>query len=447
MPLACFVLLSMISVRVKAMAECEPVDELYFVGNKKTNITEFVEAVVSYGQPVLIRNLATGLNWQAFSLWRNQSYLVEALGGDLTIKKQLNDSTFTLHNPKFPFHPTPSKKYSLEKISTNSFVSNVFDEVNTVDGTQSYYYFSGELPESMEDDVKNEPLKVKHVDKSKSHSVLWVGSEGVKAQLHYDISYNFFTQIVGNKTFTLYNPANYRYLKLYPSIHPARRQSQVQNYSTLNVSSITANLGEGDVLYVPPFWLHTVHSSSKHSISISTVSASKIEYFWSFVDKQQIALHKLKPGIQRILGVRIYVEALMHSLSINTKEFMALLWDTRYSRIYDYLDNTVASNLLDVDEIIGESQSVHYKRFNCNDFALLKKVALVLSDVNDKTSEMLGSIVQSISKQIVDLKSDNVLHDGILDMLLQDYVEKLLQHAVGKENTIDIAVAINECFL
>ena len=90
---------------------------------------------------------------------------------------------------------------------------------------------------------------------------------------------------------------------------------------------------------------------------------------------------------------------------------------------------------------------MHYKRFNCNDFALLKKVALVLSDVNDETSEMLGSIVQSISKQIVDLKTDNVLHDGILDMLLQDYVEKLLQHAVGKENTIDIAVAINECFL
>ena len=141
MPLACFVLLSMTSVPVKAVAECEPVDELYFVGNKKTNITEFVEAVVSYGQPVLIRNLATGLNWQAFSLWRNQSYLVEALGGDLTIKKQLNESTFTLFNPKFPFHPTPSKKYSLEKISTKSFVSNVFGEVNTVDGTQSYYYF------------------------------------------------------------------------------------------------------------------------------------------------------------------------------------------------------------------------------------------------------------------------------------------------------------------
>ena len=35
MPLACFVLLSMTSVPVKAVAECEPVDELYFVGNKK----------------------------------------------------------------------------------------------------------------------------------------------------------------------------------------------------------------------------------------------------------------------------------------------------------------------------------------------------------------------------------------------------------------------------
>ena len=282
MLLACFALLSMTSVPVKAVAECEPVDELYFVGNKKTNITEFVEAVVAYGQPVLIRNLATGLNWQAFSLWRNQSYLVEALGGSLTIKKQLNDSSFTLFNPKFPSYPPPSKKYILETISTKSFVSNVFDEVKSVDEMQPYYYFSGELPELMEGDVNNEPLKVKHVNKAKSHSVLWVGSEGVKAQLHYDISYNFFTQIVGNKTFTLYDPANYSYLQLYPSIHPARRQSQVQNYSTLNVSSITANLREGDVLYIPPFWLHTVHSSSKHSISLSTVSASKIEYFWSF---------------------------------------------------------------------------------------------------------------------------------------------------------------------
>ena len=62
----------------------------------------------------------------------------------------------------------------------------------------------------------------------------------------------------------------------------------------------------------------------------------------------------------------------------------------------------------------------------------MKKVALVLSDVNDETSEMLGSIVQSISKQIVDLKTDNVLHDGILDMLLQDYVEKCCSMPLGR---------------
>lgn len=85
----CFALLSVKSVLVNAVAECEPVDELYFVGNNKTNITEFVEAVVSYGQPVLIRNLATGLNWQAFSLWRNQTHLVEALGSELRTRSQM----------------------------------------------------------------------------------------------------------------------------------------------------------------------------------------------------------------------------------------------------------------------------------------------------------------------------------------------------------------------
>ena len=123
-----FALISVKSALVNAVAECEPVDELYFVGNNKTNITEFVEAVVSYSQPVLIRNLATGLNWQAFSLWRNQTHLVEALGSELTIKKQLNESTFTLFNPKLSISPDTFKSYTLEKISTKSFVSNVFDE-------------------------------------------------------------------------------------------------------------------------------------------------------------------------------------------------------------------------------------------------------------------------------------------------------------------------------
>ena len=81
---------------------------------------------------------------------------------------------------------------------------------------------------------------------------------------------------------------------------------------------------------------------------------------------------------------------------------------------------------------MGRVNLVHYKRFDCNDFALLKKVALILSDVNDETTEMLGSIVQSISKQIVDLKTDNVLHDGILDILLQDYVENYCSMPLGR---------------
>ena len=79
---------------------------------------------------------------------------------------------------------------------------------------------------------------------------VWMGGKGVTAQTHYDWSFNFFAQIYGTKTFLLSPPSEFAKLKLFPSLHPSRRQSQVDFESSLDanfqpIKAIQVALGEG----------------------------------------------------------------------------------------------------------------------------------------------------------------------------------------------------------
>ena len=258
---------------------------------------------------------------------------------------------------------------------------------------------------------------------------------------------NFFTQISGNKTFSLYNPSAYKNLYLYPSIHPARRQSQIEQHNEIEVASMKAHLQSGDVLYIPPFWFHTVRSDSKHSISLSTISASRLEYIWSSIMYKNIPFYKLTIGIDRVLGVRIYIEALLHALDIESKVLMTSLIDSRYRKIFKSVDDSIPTKLLDVNVFVDADSITHHKRFNCNDFSRLKQVAVVLSkrDKMNKKYAGLGNVVDAVANTIISFKKRYFLQKEVLEILLHDYVEEMLRYAVS--NPFDIAVAIHQCFL
>ena len=84
-----------------------------------------------------------------------------------------------------------------------------------------------------------------------------------------------------------------------------------------------ATLDPMDVLFVPPFWFHAVESDTG-SISLSTVSPSRVEAMWSEnVLYRKIHFHSLEVGVDRVLGVRIFIEALLHILGEpDTPRFM-----------------------------------------------------------------------------------------------------------------------------
>lgn len=87
---------------------------------------------------------------------------------------------------------------------------------------------------------------------------LWVNDEGVDAGMHYDRSENVFVQLWGRKHFTLYAPEHWPEFDLYPDLHPHGRQ--VQRYPATQALALSAELGPGDVLYLPPYWFHHVRA-------------------------------------------------------------------------------------------------------------------------------------------------------------------------------------------
>ena len=391
---------------------------------------DFTNFAIHQNVPIIFKNLPLQ-EWKAFT-W-NSSYLKARLGQaesrNILVKAQEEDPLFTLMNPEKKWTQAPAAKYTLKNISTDSFLDAVF----AAEESAEYVYFAGEAPSLLQNDISNELLKVDHVPSRKSHSILWIGNKGVTAQTHYDISYNFFTQLHGQKTFYLQPPQRgWQHLRLYPSSHPARRQAQVP-FRKEDPGWIVATLDPMDVLFVPPFWFHAVESDTG-SISLSTVSPSRVEAMWSEnVLYRKIHFHSLEVGVDRVLGVRIFMEALLHILGEpDTPRFMQKFFSSRFDKL-----SSNPSSLLRVFESDTVGESVEHM-FDCNDQESLVRVAKLLAQQGS-----IGEIASSVAVYIISNKEfDN---EGVRSLLLHDYFEEMLMFAVGG-NGNDVAAAIDRCW-
>lgn len=103
---------------------------------------------------------------------------------------------------------------------------------------------------------------------------VWLGKAGTITETHHDNSYNFFFQVRGRKRFTMFAPGTPLYL--YPCLHPHIAHSQVDilspntsRYPLFDLAdAITVELGPGDLLVLPPYWLHHV-LTLEDSVSIN----------------------------------------------------------------------------------------------------------------------------------------------------------------------------------
>lgn len=147
----------------------------------------------------------------------------------------------------------------------------------------------------------------------------WMSSAHTTASPHYDMEHNFFLQVNGTKRFLISSPSHYALFQPFTSLHPSWRQARHRNLTSLE--AIQARLSEpegcefypsknsacgqfdavcasnengngtsvrvvapgiheitlhpGHMLYIPPFFFHSVTTLDAYSVSINAWIGSK----------------------------------------------------------------------------------------------------------------------------------------------------------------------------
>jgi Cupin-like domain len=112
----------------------------------------------------------------------------------------------------------------------------------------------------------------------------FMGGLGSGTQAHYDTPANMFVQVHGRKRFRLWAPADVGALHVYPDAHPLARKSQVDlEHVDFDRFPLVRELSEphevildeGDVLYIPPFFVHHVEPLGV-AVSLPVFSESSV---------------------------------------------------------------------------------------------------------------------------------------------------------------------------
>jgi hypothetical protein len=318
--------------------------------------------------PHLIRNANTGVDsWNAIKKW-TKGYLLEhaifsssSLHSDKSSSKDSSnqlqermlslalpnvkngtDPVFLLANFEKPLREMPLTKSSdrhasmsnYQTISEMSFASflqsepcrdcweSIFEDGQVYSERREYLYYSGRLSwmsPQLQRDI--EPFDFFMLDPNLSAPMIWMGHEGVIANTHYDRSHNFFVQVVGTKRWLLYPPSSWTMLYLFPSLHPHYHQTQVdyddpdlQAYPFFSYlrPAFEVILHPGDILYIPPYWLHRVESLS-FSVSVSILSPSEEERIYQEALWVSVPLSREWPVEDQLWAIHSYVEMLVEA--------------------------------------------------------------------------------------------------------------------------------------
>lgn len=215
--------------------------------------------------------------WRLQEKWANLSYLEENLVTKLDIElsensenlygtnkhhnpihaaeffsrlKYMNQSGGVPHDGKYPY-------ISLDIDEKNIPVGPLRDDINRIE------FQSVSTGISLFED----PTKV----------LLWIGASNVSAIAHYDHAFNAFLMIRGSKRFIVASPGDTAGMYLHPAPGHSHRQSQLTNLDDIDYEKFPkarrlafteATLEEGDIIFLPPFWYHSVETVLGPSVAI-----------------------------------------------------------------------------------------------------------------------------------------------------------------------------------
>ncbi|KAK1998871.1 leucine carboxyl methyltransferase [Colletotrichum falcatum] len=223
---------------------------------------EHFQKILEAGKPVIIEGSDIGPCKSAWSA----EYLINSVGSDRKV------SVHECTTEKMDFN---AKNFRYVTMDFGDFIRQVQD------GKRLYLRAlsrdePSSLPTQLADDypslVKDFalPHQLDFVDKNSFSSVLRI-SGPVNMWLHYDVMANVYAQVGGSKRLILFPPSDVSYL----SFAPGASSSSVDVFSSLNAGSLRgvhpheAAVEPGDILFLPPLWLHTATPTSGMSVAIN----------------------------------------------------------------------------------------------------------------------------------------------------------------------------------
>ncbi|KJE91146.1 hypothetical protein CAOG_02325 [Capsaspora owczarzaki ATCC 30864] len=311
--------------------------------------------------PVLM-NETLADQWTARKEWDLRSgNLTKTLKQVKVYRQSQNRRFFTTFHDNKPMEPLLATKRWQDYNAQVAVAPSVVLKDNT-DGVFLYFTSAIDLLKERETLLRDlQGLEQLQVSDEGRVSNLWIGRRGIVTSTHYDATFNFFVQLRGRKRFTLLPPSTSMYL--YPCLHPHYGHAQV-NISSLNPQAelvnfpgfaraevYTAELGPGDMLYLPPFWFHQVETLEPDSLSVNAWSDAPeysvmldvysmpvpFESHWSqtgTVFAAMLLISKLVEDVHAQHSLHWFAPAPAADTAAPVARFMAMLVEQRYRRLY-----------------------------------------------------------------------------------------------------------------
>ncbi|KAF3012063.1 tRNA methyltransferase ppm2 [Neopestalotiopsis sp. 37M] len=214
------------------------------------------------GQPVVIEKASLG---SCVSAWTAE-YLVSKIGSDrsvvvhesATAKMDFNSKNFKYVTKEFGCFIDEAEKGGRMYLRALSEEKPADKPANLAE----------DFPSLAEDFVI--PPELSFVAENTFSSVLRI-SGLVNMWLHYDVMANIYCQIAGTKRLVLFPPGDVTEL----SFAPGASSSSLDVFAELDTTSLAntrpheAVLGPGDILFLPPLWLHTAAPVSGLGVAVN----------------------------------------------------------------------------------------------------------------------------------------------------------------------------------
>ena len=244
-----------------------------------------LSAAVARREPVVFGGAA--LAWPAITRWA-EGGLCERTNGQLgRVYRQEHSHIFSYEASPEENVPSSRARYTDDDPPRREVNMTCAEFVRWAESDSAHQcYVSWDFPGP--DDIPNDGLDrlaedipspaefaINETDSGAPNSAVWLGARHVVAQSHYDIQHNIFAQLRGEKTFVVAPPSEALAYRLFPEAHVRSRQSQLEAQPTTAAPLREAHLRPGDVLYLPPLWLHRVTAGAELSVSVNRFQDSR----------------------------------------------------------------------------------------------------------------------------------------------------------------------------